>query len=176
MKFGGNPNRFTVASTRPKDQFIMIGNADAIMANAPDNSLLRKFITYTEQHGGVFNWHSEEWTASVDPTTTPSWQARDEVERDEPITRKHVSESTTDSSTIIPAETATASDPTSTTQSVHTTHKWDQTSASGLDREAVERVDELVRLAPTTTVELADAWGLIDGRAAWAYPSQRVAR
>ena len=174
MKFGGNPNRFTVASTRPKDQFIMVGNADAIMANAPDNSLLREFITYTEQHGGVFDWQSEEWTASVDPTTTTSWQARDEVERNEPITRKQVSESTNDSSTNIPTETATAFDPTSTTQSDRRTHNQDDTIALGLDREAVKRVDMLVQLAPTTTVELADAWGLIDGRAAWEYLSQEI--
>jgi hypothetical protein len=174
MKFGGNPNRFTVASTRPKDQFIMVGNADAITANAPANSLLRKFIEYTKQHGGVYNWHSEEWTSSVDPSTTPPRQDRDKVKRKDPITRTQSSESTSDHSTDTHTGTATTSDPTPTNESNHSSTQTDGTNTLALDREAAERIDTLVQLAPTSNVELADAWGLIDGRAAWEYLSQEI--
>lgn len=146
LKFGGNPNRFTVASTRPKDQFIMVGNADAITANAPPNSLLTTFINYTKQHGGIFNWQSGEWTDTVDPTTTPPRQARVEVERKDPLTR---------------TQTHT---PTTSTPKDSGEH----------DQDTVERVKTLVELAPTTNGELADAWGLIDGRAAHKYLTQEI--
>lgn len=61
LQFAGNENRFNVASTRPKDQFIMIGNKTAIEENALWGNALRKFIRYAGEHGGIFDWNDEIW-------------------------------------------------------------------------------------------------------------------
>jgi len=62
MRFAGNTNRFNVATTRPKQRFIMLGNRDEIKANAPLGNMLTKFIRYTEQHGAIYNWQTSTWT------------------------------------------------------------------------------------------------------------------
>jgi RecA/RadA recombinase len=62
MRFAGNKNRFNVATTRPKRRFVMVGNRTAIKSNAPMGNMLKKFIRYTEQQGGIFDWQSSTWT------------------------------------------------------------------------------------------------------------------
>ena len=62
LRFAGNTNRFNVASTRPKQRFIMLGNRDEIKANAPMGNMLSKFIRYTEQHGAIFDWQTSTWS------------------------------------------------------------------------------------------------------------------
>lgn len=61
MRFAGNENRFNVACTRAKTQFIMIGNRDAIEEKAPDWNTFRSFIKYATITGGVFSWKDVEW-------------------------------------------------------------------------------------------------------------------
>lgn len=77
LQFAGNKNRFNVACTRPKDQFIMIGNKAEIKNKAPLGNTLRSFIRYAAEHVGVFNWDDGHWTDSIDPSDIPSPEPRD---------------------------------------------------------------------------------------------------
>jgi len=71
LQFAGNKNRFNVACTRPKDQFIMVGNKTAIENEAPWKNTLRAFIRYAAEHGGVFNWDGGLWIDGIDPSDVP---------------------------------------------------------------------------------------------------------
>jgi RecA/RadA recombinase len=72
LRFAGNPNRFNVASTRPKTRFIMLGNRSAIDANAAWGNPLKKFIQYAGERGGIFDWQSGSWVDGIDPEQSPS--------------------------------------------------------------------------------------------------------
>ena len=74
LRFAGNKNRFNVACTRAKDQFIMVGNKTAIENEASWSNTLREFIRYTGENGGVFNWDDGLWTNGdrTDPSNMPS--------------------------------------------------------------------------------------------------------
>jgi hypothetical protein len=67
LEFAGNPNRFNVAATRPKEQFIMIGNRAKIKENAPTGNLLRKYIDYASNYGAIFDWENADWAAGIPP-------------------------------------------------------------------------------------------------------------
>lgn len=84
LRFAGNKNQFNVACTRPKDQFIMVGNRTAIEENASWENTLRSFIRYTSTHGGVFNWDKGEWVDGIDPADAPSPVPRSSPEIVEP--------------------------------------------------------------------------------------------
>lgn len=161
LQFGGNRNRFTVASTRPKDQFIMVGNRRAIRRNAPSGSLLQKFSRYAGECGGVFNWQSGKWIDGVDPEKTQPLRERDEPERKEPNP---------------PSLSDDASDWNPGIGSGSNTGDSGGGTKTGSDENGgvQERVEDIVALSPTTNGELADAWDMIDGRAAWNYLSQEL--
>lgn len=65
LEFAGNPNRFNVAATRPKERFIMIGNQTKIKENAPTGNLLRRYIEYARNYGAIFDWENADWAAGV---------------------------------------------------------------------------------------------------------------
>lgn len=136
MRFAGNVNRFNVASTRPKDRFIMIGNRQAIQSQAGTTNILRKFIDYAASHGGIYNWSSERWDA--DPQQNTTGAAKHSTSRTE----------SGSSSTSVPRAGGAGSDE---------------------NGELHARLEDLVRLAPTSNGELAREWGYSDGKAAWRY-------
>lgn len=71
LRFAGNPNRFNVASTRPKTRFIMIGNRSAIEAKAAWGNPIKEFIEYAAGRGGIFDWQSGSWVDGIDPEQIP---------------------------------------------------------------------------------------------------------
>jgi hypothetical protein len=149
LEFAGNPNRFTVAATRPEQRFIILGNRSAIEANAPGGSLLRRYSEYAADQGGVFEWADGDWVAGIEPgqITVPP---RDETT----ATRQS---STTSNST---------SSRNTTSQKKSRSEPWNGTE---LDETDYRRVEDIVNRAPTTTSDLAEAWDLVDGPAAWEY-------
>ncbi|MFC6875423.1 DUF5797 family protein [Halobellus sp. GCM10025813] len=130
LRFSGNPNRFNVASTRPKTRFIMVGNRSAIEANAPVGNTLRTFIEYVNEHGGIFDWEAGEWVNH----RTPSSQSDDE---------ERSTDETGDDDQIAKTEN----------EVVRTDRNY-------------ARIKDLIRLAPTSNSELANEWGLADGKTA----------
>lgn len=166
LKFGGNKNRFTVASTRPKDRFIMVGNRTAITTNAPPNSLLRKYVDYATKNGAIFDWNAGDWSDGIDPKAAKERQERNEPERKEPNDYNQSEE---------PLETGLGvggSGVGSGTKSGSTGGNKPTTGGATTvttDPEKINQVEELIRLAPTTNGDLAEAWGLIDGREAWKH-------
>jgi KaiC/GvpD/RAD55 family RecA-like ATPase len=140
LQFGGNENRFNVACTRAKDQFIMISNRTAIKNEAPRTNTLRRFLRYASDNGGVFNWDAGIWVDGINPTNIPAPEPRD------------------DPTTI-------------TTNSDDPEHDSDDPSnpTAVVDDEIQSRVKDIIELAPTSNSELADAWGLETGKAAWQY-------
>ncbi|WP_251343417.1 DUF5797 family protein [Haloplanus halophilus] len=76
LQFAGNANRFNVACTRPKDQFVVVGNKAAIEDDAPWNNALRAFIRYASEHGGVFDWDGGRWIDGIDPSDVPAPEPR----------------------------------------------------------------------------------------------------
>lgn len=77
LQFAGNKNRFNVACTRSKSQFIMLGNKTAIEENTSMRNTLRAFIRYVNKHGGVFNWDSGLWTNGINPSNVSASESRD---------------------------------------------------------------------------------------------------
>jgi molybdopterin-guanine dinucleotide biosynthesis protein len=133
LRFSGNPNRFNVASTRPKNRFIMIGNRSAIEQNAPMGNTLRKFVRYAAERGGIFDWQSGEWTNTESPEQV--WKSEKNTVLETP-----------------------------------------QTEPDGPQEKSVHsRVQDIIRLAPTTNSELAEAWSMDEGRDAWKYLSDELA-
>jgi hypothetical protein len=141
LEFAGSPHRFNVAATRPKKQFIMIGNREAIQANAPRGNLLRTYIEYASENGAIFDWEQADWAAGI---------ASDQITITHPENGSKTG--ATGTSTTAP--------------SADTFQPWTDTE---LDKTTYSRVADLVRLAPTSNGELADTWGMIDGREAWSY-------
>jgi len=138
LEFAGNPNRFNVAATRPKQRFIMVGNRAAIQENAPGGNLLRKYIQYADEHGAIFDWKSADWDAGI------------------PSGRITVSNPGNETDPKTPPSEEQSGDPT----------PWTETE---LNETAYTRVEDIVRLSPTTNGELANTWDLVDGREAWNY-------
>lgn len=143
MKFAGNVNRFNVASTRPKNRFVMLGNRQAIEANADSDNILRKFIAYADECGGVYDWSAGTWR-------TESSRSSSSGENDR-----------TSSS--------------SNGQSSGGLSTNGSGSKSGSDTEVfLDRIADLVRLAPTSNGELANEWGYSEGKEAWQYLSSEL--
>lgn len=141
LEFAGNPNRFNVAATRPKEQFIMIGNRAKIEKNAPTGNLLRKYIEYASENGAIFDWECADWADGI---------ASDQI-------------------TITPLQKESKTDSTGTSAtglSAANSQPWTNTE---LDETTYSRVADIVRLAPTSNGELAEKWDMIDGREAWTY-------
>jgi len=158
LRFAGNTNRFNVACTRPKNQFIMIGNKTAIENEAPWKNTLRAFIRYTSAHGGVFNWDGGVWTDSIDPATasTPEPRGKHDIS-DPPVgVSSNTSRTATTSSDSEQSNTGT------------------QTDTPSVDPHVRSRVMDIIRLAPTSNGKLADAWGLSTGKEAWQYLSSEL--
>jgi len=153
LQFAGNKNRFNVACTRPKDQFIMIGNQAAIETEAPSKNTLRAFIRYASEHGGVFNWDGGLWTDGIDPSDIPSPEPRDQPDIIDPPTGESSDPGSTPNTTTGTGN-GTGDDPPRTTTG---------------DPQLRSRVNDIVQLAPTSNGELADAWGLQTGKEAWQY-------
>ncbi|MGZ0747321.1 DUF5797 family protein [Haloparvum sp. AD34] len=153
LQFAGNKNRFNVACTRPKDQFIMVGNKTAIEDNAPRSNTLRAFIRYASKHGGVFNWDGGLWTNGIDPSNVPEPEPRDQPDIIEPPAGRSSNTGRT----------------TTTTNGSGHSNGDDQTDSPSVDPEVRSRVTDIVQLAPTSNGELADAWGLDTGKDAWQY-------
>jgi RNA polymerase-binding transcription factor DksA len=146
LQFAGNRNRFNVAATRPEQRFIIIGNRSAIRENAPGGNLLRRYLDYAKTRGGIFDWEDAEWDAGI-----PSEQVT--------VTAPEYEENTDPD--ITPGDTEDSDD----------TQPWKETD---LDETAYSRIEDLVRQAPTTNGELAEAWGLVDGREAWNYLTMEI--
>ncbi len=153
LQFAGNKNRFNVACTRPKNQFIMVGNQTAIEDEAPWSNTLRAFIRYASEHGGVFNWDGELWTDGIDPSNIPSPEPRDPPDIIEPPAGKSPDTGTTTNTTNSTGD-GSGDDPTRTTPG---------------DPQLRSRVTDIVQLAPTSNGELAEAWELQTGKEAWQY-------
>jgi len=153
LQFAGNKNRFNVACTRPKDQFIMVGNQTAIEDEAPWRNTLRAFIRYTAEHGGVFNWDGGLWTDGIDPSDIPSPEPRDQPDIIDPPTGESSDPGSTPNTTTGTGN-GTGDDPPRTTTG---------------DPQLRSRVNDIVQLAPTSNGELADAWGLQTGKEAWQH-------
>ncbi|MFC7116717.1 DUF5797 family protein [Natronoarchaeum sp. GCM10025703] len=153
LQFSGNQNRFNVACTRPKDQFIMVGNQTAIEDEAPWQNTLRAFIRYASERGGVFNWGGGLWTDGIDPSDVPAPESRDQPDIIEPPTGKSPDSGST-TTTTNGTGNGSGDDPTRTTPG---------------DPQFRSRVKDIVQLAPTSNGELADAWGLQTGKEAWQY-------
>ncbi|MFD1633729.1 DUF5797 family protein [Haloplanus ruber] len=132
LRFSGNPNRFNVASTRPKNRFIMLGNRSAIEENAPLGNTLRKFVRYAADRGGIFDWQSGEWTNAESPEQV--WKPEMNSILESPQTKSDEPE----------------------------------------ESHVYSRVQDIVRLAPTTNSELAEAWDMDKGRDAWKYLSDEL--
>jgi len=153
LQFAGNKNRFNVACTRPKDQFIMVGNQTAIEDEAPWRNTLRAFIRYTAEHGGVFNWDGGLWTDGIDPSDIPSPEPRDQPDIIEPSGGRSSGTGST----------------TNTTDGTGNGSGGDLTRTAPSDPQLHSRVKDIVQLAPTSNGELADAWGLQTGKEAWQH-------
>jgi len=153
LQFAGNKNRFNVACTRPKDQFIMVGNQTAIENEAPWKNTIRAFIRYASEHGGVFNWDGGLWTDGIDPSDIPTPEPRDQPDIIDPPTGQ--STNTTHTTTTSTGPKHTSGD--------------NQTDTPSVDPQVRSRVEDIVQLAPTSNGELADAWGLSAGKEAWQY-------
>jgi len=153
LQFAGNKNRFNVACTRPKDQFIMIGNKTAIENEAPWKNTLRAFIRYASEHGGVFNWNSGLWTDGIDPSEVPAPEPRDQPDISNPPAGQS-------SNTSRRTTTSNGSEPSSSDN---------RTDTPSVDSQVRSRVTDIVQLAPTSNGELADAWGFSTGKEAWQY-------
>ena len=153
LQFAGNKNRFNVACTRPKDQFIMVGNQTAIEDEAPWRNTLRAFIRYTAEHGGVFNWDGGLWTDGIDPSDIPSPEPRDQPDIIEPSGGRSSGTGST----------------TNTTNGTGNGSSGDPTRTAPSDPQLRSRVKDIVQLAPTSNGELADAWGLQTGKEAWQH-------
>ncbi|WP_217350858.1 DUF5797 family protein [Salinadaptatus halalkaliphilus] len=158
LQFSGNKNRFNVACTRPKDQFIMVGNKTAIKDEAPWKNTLRAFIRYATEHGGVFNWDGGLWIDGIDPSNVPSPVPRDQPDIIEPSTGKSPGTGST-TNTTNGTGNGSDDDPARTTPS---------------DPQLRSRVKDIVQLAPTSNSELADEWGLQTGKEAWQYLSSEL--
>jgi len=158
LQFAGNKNRFNVACTRPKDQFIMVGNKTAIENEAPWKNTLRAFIRYAAEHGGVFNWDGGLWIDGIDPSDVPPPDPRDSPDVVEPANgQSHDSDPTADR---IDKSEGSSSDV--------------STQAATIDPQVRSRVEDIVQLAPTSNGELADAWELSAGKDAWQYLSTEL--
>ncbi|TKX64316.1 ATP-binding protein [Halorubrum sp. GN12_10-3_MGM] len=172
MQFGGDRNRFTVASTRPKDRFIVVGNEDAIGAKAPVKNLYRKFLQYVRETGGVFDWQASQWTAHVDPATTAAAQPREEPDQRDPKVRRP------NGSTGIgggPSAGLSGSGTSAGGKSAGGASSGGDTGSSE-DFDINQRVSDIVRLAPTSNGELADTWDLTDGREAWRVMTEELSQ
>ncbi|ELZ88478.1 AAA ATPase [Haloferax elongans ATCC BAA-1513] len=152
LRFSGNRNRFNVACTRPKDQFIMVGNQTAIEENASWENTLRSFIRYTSTHGGVFNWDKGEWVDGINPEDAPSPVPRDQPDIIDP-----------------PAGQYDGPESTTTATGKSNTSGGDSPQPTSADAQLRSRVNDIIRLAPTSNGELADAWGLQNGKEAWQH-------
>ena len=84
LRFAGNKNRFNVASTRPKDHFIVVGNKIEIEESVSRGNALHAFIEYAREHGGIFDWDQEVWVDGIHPSDVPSPVPRDEPDSVEP--------------------------------------------------------------------------------------------
>ena len=153
LQFAGNKNRFNVACTRPKDQFIMVGNQTAIENEAPWKNTIRAFIRYASEHGGIFNWNGGLWTDGIDLSDIPTPEPRDQPDIIDPLTGQ--STNTTHTTTTSTGPKHSSGD--------------NQTDTPSVDPQVRSRVEDIVQLAPTSNGELADAWGLSAGKEAWQY-------
>lgn len=153
LQFAGNKNRFNVACTRPKDQFIMVGNQAAIEEKALWKNTLRAFIRYASEHGGIFNWDGELWIDGIDPSDVSPPEPRNQPDIIEQPARQS-------SST---GSTATSSEGPKREGGNNSTH------TPSIDPQVRSRVRDIVQLAPTSNGELADVWGLSTGKEAWQY-------
>jgi superfamily I DNA and/or RNA helicase len=146
LEFAGNQTRFNVAATRPENRFIILGNRSAIRANAPGGNLLHRYLDYVKNKGGIFEWKDAEWDAGIS-----SGQVT--------ITASEYEEST--ELNITSGNDAESDD----------AQPWVETD---LDETAYNRIKDIVRQAPTTNGELAEVWGLLDGREAWEYLATEI--
>ena len=60
LKFASDKHRLNVALTRAKCKLTVVGNAHAVSKD-PNNSLLKKFLTYCAEKKSVFNWSKRTW-------------------------------------------------------------------------------------------------------------------
>jgi hypothetical protein len=146
LEFAGDPNRFNVATTRPEQRFIIVGNRSAIHENAQSRNLLRKYTDYAGEVGGIFDWGLADWVAGIqsDQITIPTY----DEESEEPTREGSCTGGESD-------------DPS----------PWTETE---LDKQEYRRIEDLIRQSPTTNGELADTWDMIDGREAWNYLSTEL--
>jgi|AntDeeMinimDraft_4_1070355.scaffolds.fasta_scaffold00667_2 hypothetical protein len=150
LQFAGNENRFNVACTRPKDQFIMVGNKTAIKEEAPLKNTLSAFIRYASKHGGVFNWDRGIWVDGIDSADLPSPVSGDQSNVVEPSTGQSVG----------------SHSPTNSNEDTKNNSGSNSTLTDSIDPQLRSRVKDIVQLAPTSNSELADAWGLQNGKEA----------
>jgi hypothetical protein len=141
LEFAGNRNRFNVAASRPERQFIILGNRSAIRENAPNGNLLYRYLVHARSQGGIFGWKNAEWDAGI-PSGKITVTAPEYEERTAPDNTSKDDGGSDDA------------------------QPWVETD---LDETAYNRIKDIVRQAPTTNGELAEVWGLIDGREAWEY-------
>lgn len=141
LGFAGNRNRFNVAASRPERRFIILGNRSAIRENAPGGNLLHRYLVHARSQGGIFGWKNAEWDAGIPSGKVTVTAPEYEKKTDQKITSRDSGGS-------------------------NDGQPWVETD---LDETAYNRVKDVVREAPTTNGELAEAWGLIDGREAWEY-------
>ncbi len=146
LEFAGNRNRFNVAATRPERRFIILGNRSAIRENAPGGNLLHRYLDHVRSQGGIFEWEDAEWVAGI---------SSEQVTVTAPEYKK-------ETGTGITSRDGGGSDD---------DQPWIETN---LDETEYNRIRDIVRQAPTTNGELAEVWGLIDGREAWEYLSMDI--
>ncbi|MDB2276723.1 DUF5797 family protein, partial [Halorubrum ezzemoulense] len=151
-------------------RFIMVGNRTAITTNAPPNSLLRKYVAYAAAKGGIFDWNAGGWINSIDPSTVKDRQERNEPERKEPNSYNQ-SEGSSENGTARGGTGGRLRTKTGSTGK-NSSNATGGATAVSVDAKKLNRVEDLIRLAPTTNGELAEAWDLIDGREAWKYLSE----
>jgi ABC-type lipoprotein export system ATPase subunit len=141
LEFAGNRSRFNVAATRPERRFIILGNRSAIRENAPGGNLLHRYLDHVKSQGGIFEWEDAEWDDGILSGQVTVTAPEYEKKTDQKITSKD----------------GRGSDD---------GQPWVETD---LDETAYNRVKDVVRQAPTTNGELAEVWGLLDGKEAWEY-------
>ncbi len=160
LRFSGNPNRFNVASTRPKSRFIMVGNLSAIKENAPVGNTLKKFLNYVADRGGVYDWQSGTWVDGV-----PLGEINGPSSGNDPSSEVGPDSGNSPSS---------GNDVTDSDGPDKETDTGEGISNANFDVEKYTRIKSLVNLTPTSNSELADAWEMKNGKEAWDYLSSEL--